>query len=216
MKILNKEFVKYTGPMFFSFGRVLAYLLVVILILGAYSSTGDVGPSVIHFWLMLAIAVLGLAYDAINVIRKARTYQNHKVQFSDEYILIVDHLGVFKLPYDEVKSYQLISNQILIRTKWNRFVISGKLYGINYDELKEIVDFLSDKEVLSKSSNTFIYFLVAFIAVNYGAQYIFVDVFGIPVESTVFYIFYLVFFIAMAVIGFEKYQLSTLKMKEDK
>ena len=216
MKILNKEFAKYARPMFFSFGRVLAYILVVILILGAYSSTDTSGPDFIHFWLMLAIAIIGIVYDAIGAIKKAKTYLNHRVQFLDDYVLFVDHLGAFKLPYEQIQSFQLLSNQVLIRTKWNRFVVSGKLHGINYDELKEIVDFLLSKEVVSKSSNTFVYFLVAFIAVNYGAQYVFVDVFGIPVESTVFYIFYLVFAIAISVIGFERYQLSTMKIKEDK
>lgn len=215
MIILNKEFKKYLKPRFFNVGRIIVYALAVILLLGVYNTTDMSEPTFIHFYIMCLIALLGVAYDAIVGIKKSKTYENHKVQFMDEYILFTDHHGTFKLSYDEVKSYQLMSGQILIRMKWNRFVISGKHHGINIDELKQMVDFLVDKEVQNKKNNLFIYFLVMFLVINYGSQYLFVDVMGLPVETSMFLILYLVFIIAFTVVGFERYQLAKLKPDEE-
>ena len=214
MEILKKEFNKYVKPNFFNLGRMLVYVLAALLLLGIYNTTDASEPIFIHFYLMCVIAISGLIYDAINGVKNARTYRNHKVQFMDEYILFIDHHGTFRLVYEEMKSYQLMSGQILIRMKWNRFVISGKHHGINIDELKQMVDFLVDKEVQNKKNNIFVYFLIMFIAINYGSQYLFVDVMGLPVETSMFLILYLVFIIIIAVVGFERYQLTKLKMDE--
>jgi len=99
--------------------------------------------------------------------------------------------------------------------KHNRFVISAKDHGINIDELKQMVDFLISKEVPNKKNNLFVYFLVMFVTINYGAQYLFVDVLELPAEVSMFLILYIVFVIIISVVLFERYQLSKLKMDEE-
>jgi len=215
MEILKKEFNKYVKPKFFNIGRMFVYVLAILMLLGVYNTTEVSEPIFIHFYFMCFIALTALIYDIINGVKKMKTYKDHRVQFLDEYILFVDHNGTFKFPYEEVKSYQLLSGQILIRMKHNRFVISAKDHGINIDELKQMVDFLISKEVPNKKNNLFVYFLVMFVTINYGAQYLFVDVLELPAEVSMFLILYIVFVIIISVVLFERYQLSKLKMDEE-
>jgi len=54
-----------------------------------------------------------------------------------------------------------------------------------------------------------------FVTINYGAQYLFVDVLELPAEVSMFLILYIVFVIIISVVLFERYQLSKLKMDEE-
>jgi len=215
MKISEKEFSKYARPRFLTISRLFIYMFAIILLLGVYN-TVDVSESLfIHFYIMSALAIIGLGYDVMNGLKKVKTYKEHSVQFMDEYILYTDQRGSFKIKYSQIKSYQLLGAQLMIKLKWNRLTISGKLYGINYDELRQMVDFLSDKNIPSKANLSLVYYIGAFLLINYGSQYLFVNLFAVSEESSMFLILYVILFIVFGAIGFERYQINTFKMKED-
>jgi hypothetical protein len=186
MEVLKKEFTKYSKPMFFNFARVLIYVIGLIILLGVYSRIDDSEFIFYNFFILIFISLVFVALDVIVGLKKIRTYKSHRVQFLDEYILFVDHRGSFELPYEKMDSYQITSNQILIRIQKNRFLISGKQHGINFEELRLMADFLLSKNVESKIGRGFIYFIIVFLVINYGLDYLFIQVFKLTSDASLF------------------------------
>lgn len=193
MEILNKEFAKYSKPMFFTIGRVIMYILGLLVILGTYSRISESQFMFVNFFVLGSIILIFVVYDIIVTIKKIKTYTSHMVSFHDNYLLFVDHRGTFKLPYEKMGSYQFISDQVIIRIKLNRFVISGKQHGILYEEIKHMVNFLISKKVTSKVNRNLIYFLGLFLVINYGADYLFRVVLEYSSDVSLFGTLYIIF-----------------------
>lgn len=215
MDILKKEFAKYSKPMFFNIGRVATYLLALLLLLGIFTRRNDSQFILVNLFVFGIITLILLIFDIINSVNKIKSYKSHKVQFFDNHILFVDHRGTFVLPYEDLKSYQLLSDQLLLRIQRNKFVISAKQHGIMFEELRQMVSYLDSKEVLNKNSRGYMYLILLFLAINYGLDYLIRSVFELSADASLFGTLYVIFFIGIVFLIVEKWNLRNLKAKEE-
>ena len=112
MEILRKEFSKYSQPMFFTIGRSILYILGILMILGTFARRNESQFVLINLYVLCFIFIVIVVYDILIVIKKRKTYESHMVVFDEDHIVYVDHRGTFKLPYSDMSSYQLISDQL--------------------------------------------------------------------------------------------------------
>jgi hypothetical protein len=214
MEVLMKEFTKYSKPMFFNFARILIYIIGLIILLGVYSRIDDSKFIFYNFFILIFISLVFVILDVLVARKKMKTYKSHKVQFFNDYILFVDHRGSFQLPYKEMDSYQITSNQILIRIQKNRFLISSKQHGINFEELRLMADFLVGKNVESKIGRGFIYFVIVFLVINYGLDYLFIQVFKLSSDASLFGTLYFCLVIGMVYYIWEQINVKKLIYEE--
>lgn len=215
MDILNKEYAKYARPMFFHIGRVVLYLLSLLILLGAYSRIEDSQFIYINFFILCFIFLFIVIIDVVIGMKKAQSYKTHKVKFVEEFVLFVDHRGAFQLPYTSLKSYQMISDQIILKTKANRFIISGKHHGISFDELKEMVNYLVSQNVENKINREFIYFVAGFFVVNYGADYVFRNILQLSSDVSLFGTLYIMMLIGLSIVLWDKWNLQKIQKIEE-
>ena len=202
-------------PRFFSIARSLVYVVGLIMMLGIYTRIDNSEFVFINFVIYCVVVLLLVVFDVVNGLKKIKSYKNHLVQFHDNYILFVDQRGSFELPYEQIKSYQFSSDQILIRINGNRFLISGTLHGISFEELKEMVNFLASKNIVSKVSRGFLLFLGMFLIINYGSDYLFIEVLELSSDASLFGTLYICLVVGVGYFVWDRINMRKLKTKEE-